>query len=103
MRHPVAHRLPIQTFKRGVWIAYVVTRDPRFPDRGYMVRLDHPGGFRTSWPIQYDNGTIAYDWSDVPRDAQRAARAAYRWVSQQAQAQVQLQAQAQLPVCWLAL
>jgi len=72
----------LSTFKRGTWTAHVLYRDPRLHYSGTMVRLDHPGGYLTSWPIQYDNGDIAYD-SAMPKDAQRAAIAAYRWINQQ--------------------
>lgn len=60
-----------QTVKRGVWVAKIVSTSV-----GWRVQLDSPRGAST-WPIQYDDGVIAYDF-DVPRDGQRAARAAFQ-------------------------
>ena len=74
----------IATFKHGAWMAHVIDRN--VPPRShavaqsirYMVRLDSPNGVNTSWPIQYDNGSIAYEF-DPPRDAMRAVEAAFQF------------------------
>lgn len=76
----------VQEIKRGAWTAVVIDRNGTRRNHGvadssrYMVRLDHPNGFNTEWPLLYDNGSIAYDMHNPPRDAQRATKAAYRWV-----------------------
>lgn len=66
----------VKSFKRGAWKAHIVYC------YGYCgpykrVRLDSPQG-ASQWPVQYDDGTIAYDGPDMPRDAQRAAKAAFK-------------------------
>ncbi len=72
--------------KRGAWKACIIDRNAPGRNHGvadscrYMVRLDHPNGFNTSWPVKYDNGTIAYDIFNAPRDAQRATKAAYKLI-----------------------
>lgn len=71
------------TFRVGGWKARVVERegpDSPEPDRAYRVRLDHPDGLRTDWPIQYDNGTIGYD-SEAPPAAQKATEEAFGWIA----------------------
>lgn len=71
---------------RGAWSATIIDRNGPHRNHGvadsirYMVRLNHPNGFNTEWPLQYDNGAIAYDMYAPPRDAKRATVAAYRWI-----------------------
>ena len=74
----------VASFARGAWNAHVIDRShPSRPGgSGYMVRLDHPGGVRTSWPTQYDGGRIGYE-HEPSRDARRATTAAFRWVNEQ--------------------
>ena len=77
----------IATIKRGVWTAHVIDRNANPMNHmvsdslRYMVRLDDPNGFNTQWPIRYDSGDIAYDWSPMPRDAKRATESAYRYIA----------------------
>lgn len=76
----------VKSFKRGVWTAHVIDRNSPPMNHmvseslRYMVRLDHPNGFITDWPIQYDNGSIAYGIWNCPRDGQRATRAAFKYL-----------------------
>lgn len=76
----------VYTVKRGAWTAHVIDRNHPSRNHGvgnssrYMVRLDHPNGFNTSWPLLHDNGQIAYD-SEPTRDAARAAKAAWKWAT----------------------
>ena len=78
----------ILTIKRGAWIAHIIDRNLAPQNHmvadslRYMVRLDDPNGYNTQWPIQYDNGDIAYDYSPMPRDALRATEACYRHITQ---------------------
>lgn len=67
----------VQSFKRGAWEAHIVDCNGSY---GVIrrVRLDHPNGYNTQWPIKYDNGDIAYDWDNMPRDAKRATCAAFK-------------------------
>ncbi len=65
-----------KTIRRGAWIARVVSTC----HTQYAVQLDHPSGYRSSWPVQYNDGKIGYDWDNPPRDARRATEAAYHWV-----------------------
>lgn len=67
----------VKSFKRGAWKAHIVYCYGQY---GIIkrVRLDYPNGYNTEWPVQYDDGTIAYDGPDMPRDAQRAAKAAFK-------------------------
>ncbi len=81
----VTNRPPATYFSRGAWRAVVYERDPREgnfpPSARFVVCLEHPTGYRTQWPVQYDNGAIGYDQDNVPRDGQRATRAAFRWIA----------------------
>jgi hypothetical protein len=76
----------IASFKRGVWEAIVIDRNgsPNYHNVSnscrYMVRLHYPDGYRTDYPIRYDNGTIGYDTHYVPRDGQRATKAAFKYI-----------------------
>ena len=67
----------MQSFRRGAWEAHIVECSG-FTGNRLRVRLDHPNGYNTDWPIKYDNGQIAYDRYNMPRDGQRAARAAFK-------------------------
>lgn len=67
----------VQSFKRGAWEAHIVDcNGPYGVTR--RVRLDHPNGYNTQWPVKYDNGKIGYQLDYMPRDAQRATRAAFK-------------------------
>lgn len=72
------------TFRIDGWKARVIERegpDSPGPDwLAYQVRLDHPDGLRTDWPVQYDNGTIGYD-SEAPPAAQEATKKAFDWIA----------------------
>ena len=67
----------IRTFHRGGWSATIIDRNSPPRNHGvsdrlrYMVKLEHPGGLLTSWPIQYDNGQIAYDDIHAPNQTCR--------------------------------
>jgi hypothetical protein len=67
----------VQSFRRGAWTAHIVDCDGSY-GTVQRIRLDHPNGYNTDWPIKYDNGQIAYDHHNMPRDGQRAARAAFK-------------------------
>lgn len=73
----------VQSFKRGAWTAHVIDRNhPNRPGNSdYMVRLDDPNGFNTSWPMQYEkDGEIVYEF-EPSQDAKRATKAAFRWIN----------------------
>jgi hypothetical protein len=74
----------LHTETRGVWKAHVVRlSSKRLSGKlDLAVQLDHPNGLDTSWPIQYANGDIGYDFDSMPRDAKRATRAAFRWMDE---------------------
>jgi len=63
----------LRSFKRGAWESHIVQTDT-----GLRVRLDHPNGFNTDWPIHYGGDTYGYDMWNPPRDARRATRAAFK-------------------------
>ena len=63
------------TINRGAWAAAIVETY-----HGPRVCIFHPGGFLTSWPVQYETGEIGYDFNP-PRDCQRATRAAFKALS----------------------
>ena len=67
----------IKSFRRGAWETHIVETTSSYGP-SIRVRLDHPNGYNTDWPVKYDNGKIGYDMWNPPRDAQRATRAAYR-------------------------
>ena len=66
----------MQSFRRGAWEAHIVHTNHITGPR-LRIRLDHPNGYNTEWPVKYDNGSIGYDHYKAPRDAQRATRAAF--------------------------
>lgn len=78
----------VDRVKRGAWTAVIIDRNAEGTNHGvseelrYMLKLEHPDGFRTSWPVKYDDGTIAYDMPVVPRDAKRATEASFKRIDE---------------------
>lgn len=75
----MSNLLLLQSFKRGAWTAHVIETQGIYR-LIRKVRLDQPNG-NTQWPAQYHDGRIGYDQDAIPRDAQRAAQAAYTWLA----------------------
>lgn len=76
---PVKRINPVKRFVRGAWTVHI----HQDLNGKRKVILIHPHGRCASQPIRYDDGTIGYD-IEAPRDAQRAVKAAYRWLDKQA-------------------
>ena len=57
----------VRSFHRGGWTATIIDRNHPPRNHGvadsirYMVKLERPGGYRTSWPVRYDDGRTSYD------------------------------------------
>lgn len=80
-----------ESFKRGAWVAHVLDKNIRLDGSTgpthhdalrFFVRLDDPNGLHTYWPSRYPDGIINFD-CDAPRDAQRAVKAAFKWIDKE--------------------